>query len=430
MPPAPNLSPPQSSDLAWLATQDDQEGLHEVEKQTSSPSKDQEPSNATSSIADTKPDSFSEDRKPPSPNTILDRDALIKALHDANMVVKTKHIDYLYESLHWQNYPDLVDFVANYYRIKAESPVAESSISSQASVDSRSSPTAGTSVSSHDSVDSKSSPISPHRVHRQRRLPRRLLNFLSDPNNGFVTCTTTVVSTESSPSGNATRIVLALHDGLLIETQLMVYREHHENHISVSLSSQVGGEGTCSFLPQASMRLLGNLTAGEILEQVVHAQRVFMEQEQVSGQHAFHSHGIVQNVTFMGTGEPLHNYDHVVAACEHLTSRRAWDLCCGRITISTVGITPRIYDLTRDVPGAVLALGLHAPNQALRCKIIPAAHQYPLNELMDALDNHMEEQPLHGTGSIPTPTKGKRRMVMIEYFMSKSMCLHSIGPSG
>ena len=112
----------------------------------------------------------------------------------------------------------------------------------------------------------------------------------------------------------------------------------------------------------------------------------------------------------------MYNYDNVVEACRLLANKRVWDLCRGRITISTIGVTPRIYDLTRDLPDVILAVGLYAPNQSLRRAIVPSAQEYPLDTLMDALDNHMQDPRDRG---LISPSGCKRRMVMIEYIMSK-----------
>jgi sorting nexin-8 len=239
------------------------------------------------------------------------------------------------------------------------------------------------------------------------------LDFLSDNSEAFITTTSKVISIEKSPSGNTTKVGLMLHDGLRVETHIMRYREHDAYHASVSVSSQVSREAGCSFDPVSPLGRRGNLTSGEILEQVVHARRIFGEDNQGE---LYHRH-VVQNVTFMGLGEPLYNYNHVVDACQLLANKRVWDLGHGRITISTIGITPRIYDLTRDLPDVILAVGLHAPNQSLRRAIVPAAKEYPLDALMNSLDNHNMQHP-HDRGLV-SPSGCKRRMVMIEYIMSK-----------
>lgn len=106
-------------------------------------------------------------------------------------------------------------------------------------------------------------------------------------------------------------------------------------------------------------------------------------------------------------GEPLNNYNNVCAAVEALTAPGSWELRRKGVTISTVGVVPAWRRLTREMPEVQVALSLHAPNQALREKIVPAAKAWPLDDLMDALDEHLE-------------TRGRRynssgRGLMIEY---------------
>jgi hypothetical protein len=88
-------------------------------------------------------------------------------------------------------------------------------------------------------------------------------------------------------------------------------------------------------------------------------------------------------------GEPLDNYENVVAACRALIDCKRWNLAHGRVTISTVGMIEQIYRLTDELPQVSLALSLHAPNQKLRESIVPTAHKYPIDRLIDAVDYHM-----------------------------------------
>lgn len=270
--------------------------------------------------------------------------------------------------------------------------------------------------------------VNKHSAHyrfTRHRLPSKLLNFLALPNNGFVTSTSRIVKKKTSANGNHVKLVIELHDGLLIETNIQRYHEDGAVHASVSVCSQVGCDVGCSInCPTTSVSFEGNLFAGEITEQVAHAQKVFCrENRQVEPSHA------VRKVSFM-SGESLHNYQQVVEACHVLSNKRLWNLSHGRITVSTMGITPRIYDLTRDFPNVILCVGLHAPNQELRRTVVPVAEQYPLDELMAALDNHRNDPRDRINGSITSPTSGKkRRMVMVEYIMSKltiRCCLPSL----
>ncbi len=113
----------------------------------------------------------------------------------------------------------------------------------------------------------------------------------------------------------------------------------------------------------------------------------------------------------MGMGEPLNNYDNVVAACRAMVDTRTWSMQHHHVTVSTVGIISKIYKLTRDLPFVSLALSLHAPNQSMREKIIPTAKYYPLEELINALDQH-SNICINGRGIHAKPKRS-----MIEYVM-------------
>lgn len=88
-------------------------------------------------------------------------------------------------------------------------------------------------------------------------------------------------------------------------------------------------------------------------------------------------------------GEPLNNYEAVRQAVTTLTGP-VLQVSPKHITISTVGVVPRMRTLHADLPGVNLALSLHAPSQALRAKIVPAGKAYPLHKLMEALDSHLQ----------------------------------------
>ena len=129
----------------------------------------------------------------------------------------------------------------------------------------------------------------------------------------------------------------------------------------------------------------------------------------------------------IGMGEPLDNYTNVVAACRALIDRKRWNLAHGKVTVSTVGIASKIRKLTQDLPEVNLALSLHAPNQRLRSAIVPSAKHYPIEDIIDALDGHMQaavrprkhdatthpHRPANDSGS------SSRRRAMIEYVMCK-----------
>lgn len=126
-------------------------------------------------------------------------------------------------------------------------------------------------------------------------------------------------------------------------------------------------------------------------------------------------------------------------ACRGLIDRKRWNLAHGRVTVSTVGVTPRIHDLTRDLPQVCLALSLHAPNQEMRSAIVPAAKAYKIEGLIDALDRHMmrvtaDKDYVDGTQFTKAERirESTRRRAMIEYVMlegdtSTFECAHQLG---
>ena len=153
-------------------------------------------------------------------------------------------------------------------------------------------------------------------------------------------------------------------------------------------------------------------------------------------------------------GEPLNNYDNVVAACKGLVDCRRWNLRHERVTVSTVGVTPKIRKFTEDMPELALALSLHAPNQEARSAIVPAAKAYPIEGLIDALDNHMmsgfsaskkvsndateqeskddQNNTVGGYSEEQRKNASKRKRAMIEYVMlegetSSFECAHQLG---
>jgi 23S rRNA (adenine2503-C2)-methyltransferase len=161
---------------------------------------------------------------------------------------------------------------------------------------------------------------------------------------------------------------------------LMRYRDGRR---SVCVSSQSGCPLTCTFCATGKMKFARNLTADEILDQVLHFRRV----------------EAVDHVVFMGMGEPTMNIDNVLAACERLpdigvTNRRT--------AISTVGWVPGIERIAEYEKPIALALSLHAPNDALRSQLMPVNDRYPLSEVLAACDRYRAK---------------RRRKVFVEYVM-------------
>ena len=168
----------------------------------------------------------------------------------------------------------------------------------------------------------------------------------------------------TSDDGDTTKVLLRLGDGTLIETVLMQYPEAGEKHprSTVCVSTQAGCAMGCVFCATGQMGFERNLSAGEVVSQVIHVARVLKQR----GQH-------VTNVVFMGMGEPLANYAETIKAVRLLTDSEAFGLGQRNVTISTVGIVRGIDRLAEEGLQVGLAISLHAPNEELRQRLVPTA---------------------------------------------------------
>lgn len=144
---------------------------------------------------------------------------------------------------------------------------------------------------------------------------------------------------------------------------------------TLCISSQVGCALDCSFCATGAQGFNRNLTTAEIIGQVWHANQALPRRS--NGEFA------VTNVVFMGMGEPLANYKNLLPAIELLLSDLAFGLSRRRVTVSTSGIVPHIERLG-DERNVALAVSLHAPNDALRDKLVPINRIHPIAELLDA----------------------------------------------
>lgn len=228
----------------------------------------------------------------------------------------------------------------------------------------------------------------------------------------FSLMTTTVADCCTSRDGSTTKMVVELQDGHRVESVVM---RHDKGRVTLCVSSQVGCKMGCTFCATGTLGELGNLTCGEVLEQLVHAQRLFApggamntatasDEDDSATKTAVRVSGRgtgVRNVVFMGMGEPLNNYDAVLAALGPMTDPQCFAIARARCTVSTVGVVPRMRRLVKDAPGVSLALSLHAPNQSLREKIVPTATAYKLPALMAALDHYLASVGVR-MGSFPT----------------------------
>ena len=206
----------------------------------------------------------------------------------------------------------------------------------------------------------------------------------------FALLTSSVESIATSANGATAKFVVKLQDGHRVESVLM---RHDGGRNTLCVSSQVGCKMGCTFCATGTLGELGNLTSGEILEQLAHARRFAAAkgngEPDVETDALRAASAAVTNVVFMGMGEPLNNYDAVCASIGPMSDARGFAVAPSRVTVSTVGVVPKMLALARDFPEVRLALSLHAPNQALREKIVPTATAYPLPKIMAALDAYL-----------------------------------------
>lgn len=195
--------------------------------------------------------------------------------------------------------------------------------------------------------------------------------------NAIAAAELTTCSEIHSSDGFTRKYLLGLVDGCRVETVLM----HFRGRATACISSQVGCAMGCVFCATAQMGLVRQLTAGEIVQQVVHANRVLMEQGEPQ----------LRNVVLMGMGEPLHNYDAAMKAISILCEPCGLALSPRHITLSTVGVIPGIIRLADEHQPVNLAVSLHAATQEERAKLVPPARAWPLDELLAACRYYAEK---------------------------------------
>ncbi len=159
---------------------------------------------------------------------------------------------------------------------------------------------------------------------------------------------------------------------------------------TLCVSTQAGCAVNCLFCSTGRQGFARNLRAGEIVAQLWHANRALRASDGKTG--AGDGQRIVTNVVFMGMGEPLQNYSATVTALRILLDDHAYGLSRRRVTVSTSGVVPMIDRLRDDCPVA-LAVSLHAPDDALRDRLVPLNRKYPLSELMAACRRYLERAP-------------------------------------
>lgn len=201
-------------------------------------------------------------------------------------------------------------------------------------------------------------------------LPKRLRQALDE---SFQMWSAQVVRHQQSADGSE-KLLLQLEDGGTIECVLLRDGERR----SICVSTQVGCAMGCVFCASGLEGVKRNLTRGEIVEQMLHLQRLLPAEERLS------------HIVVMGMGEPLANLDNLLPALEDASEANGLGISPRRITISTVGLPQAMDRLTRLKTRYHLAVSLHAPNDALRTRLVPVNQNVGIRPILEAADRYFE----------------------------------------
>jgi len=210
-----------------------------------------------------------------------------------------------------------------------------------------------------------------------------------------------------SRAKDVVKALMILKDGLNIEAVLMMHKDRN----TICVSSQVGCPLACVFCATGQMGFKRNLEADEIISQVLFFARYLKNSkpEKKINPPIFNQKskgGGINNIVFMGMGEPFLNYDNVLSAIKILNNKESFGLGARHFSISTIGIIEGIKKLAGEKLEINLAISLHAPDNNLRHKLIPANQKYPISEILKAVDDYI---------------KKTKRKVMFEYLMIKGV---------
>ncbi len=209
--------------------------------------------------------------------------------------------------------------------------------------------------------------------------------------------------------GDTIKFLWKLHDGALVESVLMRY----PGRITLCVSSQAGCGMNCPFCATGQAGLTRNMSAAEIVDQVVAANRAIARGELLgSKRKPGEDPERVTNIVFMGMGEPLANYNRLMSAVRTMVAEQpnGLGMSARQITVSTVGLVPAIKKLAEENLMVTFALSLHAPDDELRDELIPVNSKWKVDEALDAAREYFD-----ATG----------RRVSIEYALIKDMNDHA-----
>ena len=172
------------------------------------------------------------------------------------------------------------------------------------------------------------------------------------------------------------KVLYELTDGNCVEGVIM----HYKFGVSLCISTQVGCRMGCRFCASTLEGRIRDLTAGEMLGEVLAANRLL----QVSGQKVSH-------IVLMGSGEPLDNYGQVIRFLRLLRDEDGVKISLRNVSLSTCGIVPKMYALAEEDLPVTLCVSLHAPNDGIRRKTMPVAEKWPMSEILEACRNYIRK---------------------------------------
>ena len=169
------------------------------------------------------------------------------------------------------------------------------------------------------------------------------------------------------------KYLFELEDGNLIEAVLM----RHDYGLSICVSSQVGCNMGCSFCESGRLKKVRDLTAGEIVRQILMIEDDIKER--------------ISSVVVMGIGEPFDNYDNIMDFIRIINDPLGVSIGARHITVSTSGIVPKIKEYANEAIQTNLAISLHAPNNEIRNKIMKINKAYDIHEVIDAIKYYIDK---------------------------------------
>jgi 23S rRNA (adenine2503-C2)-methyltransferase len=175
---------------------------------------------------------------------------------------------------------------------------------------------------------------------------------------------------DSSLDG-ATKLLLRTKNGMLIESVIL---RTATGRTTLCVSSQVGCAAACEFCATGKMGIARNLSAEEILDQVLRAGQLLREENRT-----------IRNIVFMGMGEPFHNEDNLYQVLQVLLAPEFFHHSPTKVLVSTVGVADAMLRLARRFPTVHLALSLHSVRQDVRQRLMPLAKKYPVDELRETI---------------------------------------------